>query len=422
MNFPKEIIEVKNILKNFNEISVHEKIAIIDSCIELINHIKPLFLFNQYNWYEIKREILNDLRDAKNKCKNSLLSIRELESLLIQINHITNYNMKPYKNLCIFFLSHPKNKATVTAEILSRINYLDKMTRNVTFIMPGYKRAKQNDEIINESDSNLQLTFDENLFVDIVQNLENKSNGKFLYSDMCELVFIGIMSNGMYDFENFQRLDLNTLSQKRGIDPIKLILKVAQQFRTDKNDTIDIKKYVTQVLGELAMQDYNPAIKIFIAGAKRLKKERSLLREELSKVENTHNLDIRSLTFEDFATSLTGKDRGRQVDYNNFIENEANVVIFIFDSTVGEITEEEFDVAYNSLKENKHPDIFVYVRERSAFSLQNIFVDQKLEKIKNKIFAYQKEYYIEYKDLSDLRYIFYRDMVKYFIKQKENNL
>ncbi|MBQ2882823.1 MAG: hypothetical protein IJE43_03475 [Alphaproteobacteria bacterium] len=62
--------------------------------------------------------------------------------------------------------------------------------------------------------------------------------------------------------------------------------------------------------------------------AKRPKEERFLLREELSKVESTHNLDIRSLTFEDFATSLTGEDRGRQADYNKFIEKEANVVIF----------------------------------------------------------------------------------------------
>ena len=97
------------------------------------------------------------------------------------------------------------------------------------------------------------------------------------------------------------------------------------------------------------MQDYNPAIKIFIAGAKKLKEERSLLREELSKVENTHNLDIRSLTFEDFATSLTGEDRGRQADYNKFIETEANVVIFIFDSTAGEITDAPVSSKYSSL-------------------------------------------------------------------------
>ena len=75
----------------------------------------------------------------------------------------------------------------------------------------------------------------------MIQDLENKSDGKFLYKDACELVFIGVESDGGYDFNNFQRLDLNLLSQKRGIDPVKLILSLSQQFRTDKNDTIEIK-------------------------------------------------------------------------------------------------------------------------------------------------------------------------------------
>jgi hypothetical protein len=285
--------------------------------------------------------------------------------------------------------------------------------------MPGYKRAQSDDKVVNESDPNLQLTFDENLFIEMILDLENKSGGKFLYKDACELVFIGIAPNGGYDFNNFQRLDLNLLSKIKNVDPIKLILSVAQRFRTDSKQNIEINKYVNQILGELEIQDSNPIVKVFIAGAKRLKEERSLLREELSKVENTHNLDIRSLTFEDFATSLTGKDRGRQADYNKFIEEEANIVIFIFDSTAGEITEEEFDIAYNSLSENKHPDIFVYVRKRRLFSLRSIFRDRRLQNIKNKIFAYKKEYYIEYENLENLRYLFYRDMEFYF-KKKDN--
>lgn len=423
MYFPEEIIEVRNILRSMdNRMSDNEKIAIIDSCLKKIKQLSPRPLLLG-EWTHIKRQVLEDLRDARIRCEKSIMEDNEFKERLAiiseKVNFVVHSDVKPYKNLCIFFLSHPKNKATVTAEILSRINYLDKMTREVTFIMPGYNKAQMDDEVINASDNNLQLTFDENLFVKMVQELENESNGKFLYNDMCELVFIGIKSNGMYDFDNFQRLDLNILSQKRGIDPIKLILTVAQQFRTDKNETIDIRKYVTQILGELTMQDYNPAIKIFIAGAKKLKEERSLLREELSKVENANNLDIRALTFEDFATSLTGEDRGRQADYNKFIEKEANVVIFIFDSTAGEITEEEFDIAYNSLKENRHPDIFVYVRKRSLFSLRNIFGDRRLQNIKNKIFAYQKEYYIEYENLDNLRYLFYSDMVSYL--QKKND-
>lgn len=40
MYFPEEILDVKNILRNLDdEISNYEKIAIIDSCIERLNHL-----------------------------------------------------------------------------------------------------------------------------------------------------------------------------------------------------------------------------------------------------------------------------------------------------------------------------------------------------------------------------------------------
>ena len=419
MYFPEEILEIRNILRSLDDkVSNYEKIAIIDSCIERLEHFRPgIVLSYSLDWTRIKNEILEELRIARIDCERSMMSVGELRDILFEINNkvkISVSDIKPYKNLCIFILFHPKNNAIASAEILSRMNYLDKMIRDVTIIMPGYKRATPDDEVVNEADKNLPLTFDEDLFIEMVQKLENESNGKFLYNDMCELVFIGLRSNGKYDFDNFQRLDLNILSHKRGIDPIKLILTIAQRFRNDKAEAIQINKYVNQILGELTMQDSCPTIKVFIAGAKRLKVERSLLREELSKVENRHNLDIRSLTFEDFATSLTGNEKGRQADYNKFIKEEANIVIFIFDSTAGEITEEEFDVAYTSLKENKHPDIFVYVRKRNKLSLRGIFRDRRLQNIKNKVFSIQKEYYIEYENLDNLRYLFMSGMHSYF--------
>ena len=119
----------------------------------------------------------------------------------------------PYKNLYIFILSHPKNGSMPGIEILSRVNYLDKMTRDVTFIMPGYKRATDTDLIVND-DKNMQLTFDENVFIDIVKMLEYKSNGKFAYRDNCELLFVSSDTQGQYDFSNMMRFDLDILSER----------------------------------------------------------------------------------------------------------------------------------------------------------------------------------------------------------------
>lgn len=320
------------------------------------------------------------------------------------ISYSLAFDVKPYKNLCIFLLFHPKNNSTLGTEILSRINYLDKMTRDVTFIMPGYKRAQSNDEVVNESDKNLQLNFNEDLFIKMVQELENKSNGKFMYSDTCELVFIGVKADGSFDFDNYERLDFNFLSKIRGVDPIKLILTVAQQFRIDKNDTIEIKKFINSTLDELTMQDSNPAVKVFIAGAKKLKLERLLLREQLSKLSNQYNLDIRTVTFEDFQTSLTGKEKGRQEDYNRFIKEKADIVIFVFSSIAGRITEEEFDVAYNAFQANNKPEIFVYVKK------QFFIFDKRLRNIKERFFSENQEYYVEYKNADNLCYLFYSNM------------
>ena len=153
-------------------------------------------------------------------------------------------------------------------------------------------------------------------------------------------------------------------------------------------------------------EEEKPIVNVFIAGSKELKDERDLIRVELSKLANVFNLDIRPHSFEDFKSSLKGQNGGRQADYNRFIRNEADAVVFIFDSRAGSITEEEFDVAYDSLAENKRPDIYVYGRNMSSD-------DPTLKKIKEKIFSYGREYYVEYTSRDDLRYQFYKDMVFY---------
>lgn len=402
MNFPRFSHEVEDFLKSLQHLPLEKQIEIIN---------QPLTQF----YFPLANETVALMREYRDQ----LVYLKEKQDMQIHeeaINFRISSGIKSYKDLFIFILSHPRNGSIVGAEILSRMNYLDKMTRDVTFTVPGYDRAKEGDDVVNESCNSLQLTFDENVFIEIVQRLEDQSGGKFQYNDECELVFIGQKEDGRYDFDNLLRLNLERLFKKRGVDPVKLIVTVSQRFRTANKNDIDINRYVSQILSELTMSEEQPTKKVFIAGAKRLKQERALLREELNKVENSQNIDIRSLTFEDFATSLTGEDGGRQANYNKFIQEEADAVVFIFDTTAGEITEEEFDVAYSSLVENKHPDIFVYVRKRHSL-LDCLFMDRRLHDIKNRIFGYNKEYYIEYDSLDNLRYLFYSDMMDYFKKR-----
>ena len=424
MYFPQNSCEIDNFLKHLKQYPLHQQIELLKEAIQASSQ-RGLFPISREISTELLEKYLDELvvanedRQMRNKERLQYLEYK-LEEVLAKnesLQFIISTGVKSYKGLYIFLLSHPKNGTTSSSEILSRINYLDKMTRDVTFVMPGYDRAKENEGVVNTSDKNLQLTFDENIFINIVQKLEDQSRGRFQYKDECELVFIGLNTDGQFDFDNFQRLNLELLSKKRGIDPIKLIITVAQRFRANDESSIVLNKFVNQILGELALQDEHETKKVFIAGAKRMQEQRALLREELNKIENSLNVDIRSLTFEDFATSLTGKEKGRQADYNKFIREEADVVIFIFDTTAGEITEEEFDIAYTSLVENNRPDIYVYVRKRN-YILNILRIDQRLENIKDKVFGYNQEYYVEYNNLDNLRYLFHRDMTEYFETSK----
>ena len=356
------------------------------------------------------QELKSEIYDHKHRLSFYEDEIQRLRDRLsaseIDFNLMISSSPKGYKNLFIFLFAHPDNHSNATKEILSRMNYLDKMTRDVHFTMPGYLQAKSGEDVVNEQDKNMRLTFDENVFLSHVQELEDKSNGNFSYQDDCELVFVGQKDSGEYDIDSLTRIDLDYISKDKGIDPVKLIIAVSQAFRKEESQKLDAKTLVTHIIGELCVEKPRSILRVFIAGAKKLKLERLLLREQLSKLSNQFNLDIRTVTFEDFQTSLTGKEKGRQEDYNRFIKEKADIVIFVFSSIAGRITEDEFDVAYNSFQANNRPEIFVYVKK------QFFIFDKRLRNIKKRFFSENKEYYVEYKNEDNLSYLFYSNMCK----------
>ena len=220
------------------------------------------------------------------------------------------------------------------------------------------------------------------------------------YPDMVQKEYTEVIEGGKYnphvDAILFERMQLASHSLKPMLATIT---------PKDKEETAS----QTQNSRKLKSNDSKKRlVNVFIAGSKELRDERDLIRVELSKLTNVFNLDIRPHSFEDFKSSLKGQNGGRQADYNRFIRDKADVVVFIFDSKAGSITEEEFDVAYDSLAESNRPDIFVYGRNMSSD-------DHTLKKIKEKIFSYGQEYYVEYTSRDDLRYLFFKDMVSYFV-------
>lgn len=155
-------------------------------------------------------------------------------------------------------------------------------------------------------------------------------------------------------------------------------------------------------------------LKCFIAGSKALEKQRIIFRSILSKMQNLWNITIEAKTFEDFSTTLS--EEGRQADYNNYIANEADIVAFIFDSHVGGITLKEFEVAHESFKTKKRPEILVYCKQ------DNENTNSDIEKLKEKL-NQLRQYYIEYADDNELSELFEKHINHFLVEHehKENN-
>lgn len=430
MYFPPYPLQNNDIIEQLMQLetmSYHEQLRIVQNLLcnqldqktlKLVNRIKSRIENNIMVEDERERSLQklesenqylkSEMYDNKHRLSSYEDEIRRLREQLTasksNLALMIGSSPKGYKNLFIYLFAHPKNHSNATKEILSRINYLDKMTRDVHFTMPGYEQAEAGDDVVNEQDKNMKLKFDENVFLSYVQELEDKSNGNFSYQDDCELVFVGQKKNGEFDIDSLTRIDLDYISKDKGIDPVKLIIAVSQAFRKEESQKLDANTLVTHIIGELCVEKPKSILRVFIAGAKKLKLERLLLREQLSKLSNRFNLDIRTVTFEDFQTSLTGKEKGRQEDYNQFIKEKADIVIFVFSSIAGRITEEEFDIAYSSYQANNKPEIFVYVKK------QFFIFDRRLRNIKELFFSENREYYIEYKNEDNLSYLFYSHM------------
>lgn len=294
MYFPPSSLQNNDIIEQLMQLetmSYHEQLRIVQNLLcnqldqktlRLVNRIKSRIENNimvedernrslrklEYENQELKSEIY----DHKHRLLFYEEEIQKLRNRLLanemDLKSMISPRSKGYKNLFIYLFAHPKNHSNATKEILSRINYLDKMTRDVHFTMPGYEQAEAGDDVVNEQDKNMKLKFDENVFLSYVQELEDKSNGKFSYQDDCELVFVGQKENGKFDIDSLTRIDLDYISKDKGIDPVKLIIAVSQAFRKEESQKLDANTLVTHIIGELCVEKPKSILRVFIAGAK----------------------------------------------------------------------------------------------------------------------------------------------------------
>ena len=101
--------------------------------------------------------------------------------------------------------------------------------------------------------------------------------------------------------------------------------------------------------------------KVFIAGSLELESARDAVRSSLQNVSNTYDrygYSIKSYTFENFENSFC--PGGQQSNYNDFILNQADFVIFILGGEPHSKTKEEFENAIAGFEQCNKPRIYVY--------------------------------------------------------------
>lgn len=296
----------------------------------------------------------------------------------------------------ILILGHlnPYQESPALKLILDQYTYLNRLTKDVRYFMPGFLIG-ENGIIASRKYRHFdKFNFDEVGFLDTVEWLESSSN--YEYSEDTEMILLPYhitdqdSHEPICDFEHLQSYNLDTLL-KDGINLHKFIkeaVKVVQQNMT-------YEKTRRLMDGVLENVKNLKSHKVFIAGAKALDRERDGIRSVLSQLSNRGDIIFQTWTFEDFDRSFT-KD-GRQCDYDSFIRESADSVVFVLDERIGGITLSEFDIAIDSYQLSERPLIFVYCHEGKDEDF-----DREIEFIKERIDQCH-QYYTDYTDLKDLK-------------------
>lgn len=174
------------------------------------------------------------------------------------------------------------------------------------------------------------------------------------------------------------------------------------------NEAISEKTLICKIIksGELIEMKFpitrpgeHRTIRCFIAGSTKLEAERNALRAAISRTSNEwkeKNIEVLAYTFEDFDRQMV--DGGQQNKYNEFLEKQATIAAFVINENMGAKTKEEFQIANNAFKTQRHPEIIVFNSDTSPKNNDT----KELERI----IAKEKQYWVDYGDLKDLRHEF----------------
>lgn len=327
-----------------------------------------------------------------------------------QLLEVIKYNQQEYEQWYVLLLFNPLNRTPAVDSFLKNYQYLHDRTGNVHYFIPGLKNdAHLNGDIYGPDWHSFQLSEDVPLFMlfdhkgmlQTVNWLEENCSS-YEYREGIDLILIksyGLHEDAMLDVQNLICMPLDDIYHKGGnvIDAITFVRKIVGQNLSFRHAQNEIQSY----LERNSNTHYTHVLNVFIAGSKDLYHERNVVRSQLQQISNYTQIAFSSYTYEDFPRYFV--ENGQQTEYNKFIANQADFVVFIIDGAIGGITFEEFNVAISAFNEKGKPRIFSYCRN----------IDTENTEIRHIIAEINKyhQYYCEYQDNYHLGDCIYRDFM-----------
>lgn len=332
----------------------------------------------------------------------------------------------------VFLVMNPRNQTNAGIDIIKNFSYLDARSENVALFLPGFSnqdekvvpyRSEEGNKVIYEDDDFGRIYFDEKGFLETIEWLE-KGCCSYRYSEDLDLVVVRYYprhteqhANKMYgqnfDLQNMIVYNLDRL-KKEGVNVIKVIMecrRVVSESTTESEITQRLDNLISGLSGDPIV--WHNRINVFVAGALVLERERDAVISALTHIANnsTRGYSFCVKTFEDFPRMFNLG--GSQELFNDYIQHEAEFAIFILDSTVGGVTYKEFNIALQSYLRNRRPKIYVYSRLGDKVNnYAKINAKSDIQKIREQVSEIH-QYYIEYSDISDLKYKVSEDFRRY---------
>lgn len=135
-------------------------------------------------------------------------------------------------------------------------------------------------------------------------------------------------------------------------------------------------------------------ITIFVSGSKKLKEHRVRLKALVNNLNGENRMKGIPVTLNMFSYVNLGDN---QTNYDDFIKNKSDIVIFLVEDRIGEKTREEFLLATHEQKKTGKPKSLVFIKEAQVKAPET----EEVERLVNEN---SDSYYIDYSNLEDLEY------------------